>query len=90
MIESDRSFYVVLCVVAGLPGFRFQGVFSKKEEADALKEELDSLSYCRGPIVLQMRISQIVDDLVEQRLGEMAKVLEPLLQDVRKVAKPAL
>jgi hypothetical protein len=75
-------FYVVWAVRHGDEEFRLQGIFSKADDAEAMRAQLEADKtglYIGGTAAVdRMTMEQIKDALAEQRLGELNDTIRAL------------
>lgn len=74
-------FYVVFAARHGDDNFRMRGVFSKPEDANTMRDQLNADKtglYLGAACVDQLTMEQIKDMLAEERLGELNETIRAL------------
>ena len=72
---NEPTFAVVWAVRAGGPGFEVEGIFTNDDDAEELRQQLESLTYVR--VATRQRVSRraIKRILIEDRMGELSESL---------------
>jgi hypothetical protein len=69
--------------------YTVRGIFTKKEDADAFWESIKDKVDCESGAVVTRTHDQLVDSLIQERLGILARPLQGLLE-LTVILRPVL
>ena len=77
-MTAKPNFYVVYAARPGSDNFTIEGIFSKHEDAEALRSYLQK-DVANTTAITFAPMREILDHLAKERLGELAEPLRELL-----------